>query len=452
MNSFTTTLKSLLITVLLATWSNSSTAADNLLDPSFGTDGIASLSVGARASNGRKIVVQGDGKIVQVGDSRDGPFGSPSVVTLVRFNADGTLDTDFGDQGVARTNFGADSSDRGFAVGLQDDGQIVAAGAAFFGPRLDAGLVRYDATGELDASFGDEGKVVINLGGNQYITDLAFQSDGKIIAVGRTMDEDFLVMRFTTAGQLDTDFGSNGIVTGSFDANAEQEAFSVAVLDDDSMIVAGGGIRPGFGDGSTTSLLKLTADGSLDTSFNGTGKVAITIEGQSWARSVVVDSDGRFLVGGFSGPDYFGDVAFLVLRFAADGSLDPAFGDNGQVITEFPEPYSRSISIYTVALQDDGRIVAAGAGQNVPDNQNDLLLVRYQEDGSLDTSLDGADGRVAITLDSNITVSSVTTQSIEGKERILVGGGLVGATTSFAVFRFTEPAVIFRDRFEQAAD
>lgn len=450
MANVTGVLKVFSIAALIASWAGSSIASDQLLDPSFGVQGVATASLESVAFSGRKIVVQDDGKIVQVGDTRPGGFTAPRQGTLVRFNGDGSLDTSFGDQGLVRTSFSANSSDVGFAVGVQADGKIVAAGGAFIGSNFDLALIRFDATGQLDTSFGVDGKVIIDLGSFQTIYDIAFQSDGKIIAVGYTIvggNKQFLIMRFTTQGELDTSFGTDGIVRETFPGNTEQEALSVAVLSDDSMIVAGGGIKPDGG--TTTSLLKLSASGALDTSFNVTGKLATTIDGRSWARSVIVDSQGRYLVGGHSAPTAGGEIRFLVLRINANGSLDASFGDNGKVITEFPSPYTRGIAIWSLTLQNDGRIVAAGSGLNVPDNQNDLLMVRYQEDGSLDTSLDGGDGKVAITRDSNITVSTVTTQSTDGEERILVGGGLVGTDTSgFAVFRFRKPPIIFQDRFQ----
>lgn len=448
------TLKMITTAALLSFSSAQSDAADELLDPTFGSDGIASVSVGAQGSWGGKIAVQSDGKIVQVGHSRDGNFGTPELVTLTRFNADGTLDTDFGDQGVARINFGQDSLDTGFAVALQADGKILAGGAARMGTITNIGLVRFDSNGVLDVSFGDDGKVLIDLGGLEYITDLGLQSDGKIIGAGRFGNQ-FLVIRLNIDGELDDSFGDSGIVVEGFTENFRQEAFGVAVLGDDSIIVAGGGIRSGFGpgSGSTISLLKLTADGALDATFNATGKLALTIDGRSWARSVAVDDLGRFVVAGFGGAEWNSEVAFLVARFNSNGSLDTTFGDEGRVITEFPAPYDREASIWSVALQGDGRIVAAGeAVQNVPNGLQGLLLVRYHQDGSLDTSLDGADGRVAIGLDSSqVIVRSVRTQPVNGEERLLVGGNIAGvpAGSSFAVFRFRKPPFIFSDRFEE---
>ncbi len=447
-------LRLLWICPLLAAWPSFSSASDSLLDPTFGSAGIAEVTVGQQFNRAGRIAVQNDGKVVQVGVSRDGFTNTPEEIALVRFTADGILDTSFGTNGIARLNVGGGIQHLGSAVAIQADGKILAAGGTFIGSNYDIAMLRYDTAGVLDPEFGNAGVIIIDLGGSQSLRDIAFQSDGKIIAVGETIvggNNRFLVMRLTTAGVLDTSFGTNGAVIESFSVNTVQFARSVALLNDDSIIVAGTGITPaGVG---TISMLKLTANGALDTSFNSSGKLAVTYDANSAAASVAVDSAGRFLVGGYSSPTgSSNDDNFLVLRVNPNGSLDGTFGDQGIVRTVFAAPYTLGTIISTLILQDDGRILVAGNGRN-PDQgfQEDLLIARYLEDGTLDPSLDGADGKLAFTRESTTRVTSVATQSVAGADKILVGAALATPSAQpdkFAVLRFMAPRIIFRDRFE----
>lgn len=426
----------LVLSTVLLVLPEISRAGDSDLDPTFGTGGLAQVTVGTTAGGGSKIALQSDGKIVQVGSSMDSYTNYGSDIAVVRYNTNGSLDTSFGTGGVVKTDMLLDEG--ASAVVIQGDGKIVAGGRTRANTTdnlgWDAALIRYNTDGTLDTAFDSSGKVVVDLGSVEAINDIALQSNGKIVAVGTTLsggNNRFLVMRFNADGSLDTNFGTSGYLVEHFTENTLEDAYSVAILDDDSLIVAGRGIKP---DGySSISLLKLTAGGALDTGFSGDGRLAVTFGNSSGASSVAVDSEGRFVVGGYRRVSSTSDYEFLLLRYTAAGTLDPDFGTGGQVVTPFGAPYTNQ-QISSLALQDDGKIVVAGNGYIPATYYYDLLLARYHADGSLDTDFDGDDGKIALSQNSQIFPRKTLLQP-DGK--ILVGGSVgMSMLKPFAVFRF----------------
>ncbi|MFN9880044.1 MAG: calcium-binding protein, partial [Planctomycetota bacterium] len=137
--------------------------ANGSLDTSFGTGGKVTTPVGTSWDEGRSVTVQPDGKIVVAGLAR---IGSTDDFALVRFNADGSLDTSFGTGGMVTTAIGT-SAVSAFGLTIQPDGKIVVAGYATISGTNDFALVRYNADGSLDARFDLAG----TLGGSVSYTE-----------------------------------------------------------------------------------------------------------------------------------------------------------------------------------------------------------------------------------------------------------------------------------------
>src|SRR5262249_16393371 len=130
---------------------------------------------------GYALALQADGKIILAGSSR--PGGNPPVMTLLRYNSNGTLDTSFDGDGIVRTNVVGKA--RGVVV--QPDGKIGAVGHGLAGTGTDVAVLRFNSNGSLDASFDGDGRVLTDLGGDQDIANgVALQADGKIVVVGST--------------------------------------------------------------------------------------------------------------------------------------------------------------------------------------------------------------------------------------------------------------------------
>jgi uncharacterized delta-60 repeat protein len=295
------------------------------------------------------------------------PFAFPAPSALA---AGGELDPSFGRDGRVTTRFSADAS--GSAVAIQTDGKIVAAGGAGAG----FALARYDTDGSLDTTFGTNGKVTTGFSDGAFTTAVAVQSDGKIVAAGGAGG--FALARYDTDGSLDTTFGTGGTVTTSL-TSGDNQANGVAIQAD-GRIVAAGFATPGSPWRHWFALARYRSDGTLDTSF-GDGGIVLTRFGVSGvARAVVLQSNQKIVAAGTNGG------GFALARYDSDGSLDTSFGNAGKVAALLPGDASGNV--YAVALQPDGKIVAAGSYDFFW-----FALARFNLHGGLDRTF-GHDGFV----------------------------------------------------------
>ena len=149
--------------------------------------------------------------------------------------ASGELDTSFGRDGWVTTGFAGRSSGAS-AVAIQADGRIVAVGTAWrLFPR--SALARYTRKGNLDPSFGGDGRVSVAFRGDSSALDVAIQSNGKIVVVGQDRFK-FGVARFKSDGTLDRSFGGDGEVITGFDGSSAT-AHAVAIQANGKIVVAG---------------------------------------------------------------------------------------------------------------------------------------------------------------------------------------------------------------------
>ncbi len=353
---------------LFFTLSASMSAAPGDLDPSFGNGGIA-ITRGETFSHvnaAGAMAIQPDGKIVVAGEGHLGnSMNWDSAV--VRYNPDGSLDNSFGGTGIVVTQFSIDY-DGFFAVAIQADGKIVVAGSTFLCNCTDSSfaIARYNPDGSLDASFNGTGKIITAVGDarRDYAESVAIQADGKIVVVGRSGNGGAIV-RYNSDGSLDTTFNGTGklFIDG-------YTGVSVVIQADGKIIVVGN-------NNNSFKLYRLNPDASPDPSFNGTGQVVTSTIG---ATDVAIQPDGKIVVSGSSYDSNQGQ-RLAVVRFNPNGSIDTSFGNTGRFIAPlgvFPE---------AVAIQADGKIVAAGNGASSV--AAGFGIVRLNPNGSLDTSFKG---------------------------------------------------------------
>ena len=323
---------------------------NGVLDPTFGGDGIVSTdfpSTGGPSggvSEAYDVAIQPDGKIVAVG--RGG-----ANLGIARFNADGTLDTSFGAQGLVSTDF-AGGLDQANRVVLQPDGKIVVAGQAFDGD-LDVAAARYNVDGSPDTGFGDGGKITTDTGLDDVGTAVALAPSGEIVVAGHAeQGKDMVVVRYDSQGELDASFGSGGVVVTDF--GGFESLHGVAVRPDGRIVAVGEtGIEDPRGD---FVFVQYQSNGVLDPSIGGgSGRVIISnadlaVRGDH-PHDLVLEPDGTVTAVGHSNSD------FLVVRFRADGSLDATFDGDGVQIIDV-----RGTDIaHGVAIQADGKIVVVGS-------------------------------------------------------------------------------------------
>lgn len=332
---------------------------DGSLDTSFGNGGLVQYDSGNHDSLDA-VVVLGDGKILVGGYTRlTGNF----QWTIARYNADGTLDTGFGDGGIVKTFAGQHSLVQGMK--LQADGKIVATGYANTGAGDDVATARYNTDGSLDAGFGNGGTVTTGVSTHFTPNDrgkaVAIQSDGKIV-VFVDFDAGFrdqvALLRYNADGSLDSSFGSGGRVIGVYQYH--HGASDVAAQPDGKVVVTGYTSMSTGGPGNTY-VVRYNNDGTFDTTFgpNGNGRVVSSFsDGNDYASALVLKDDSKILIAGVHNNGSDDDVA--VRQFNADGSLDASFGSNGS----FTAPIGQGADSLDAMVLQSGKIVAGGTASN----------------------------------------------------------------------------------------
>jgi uncharacterized delta-60 repeat protein len=319
------------------------------------------------------------------------------LVTPAAALASGELDTSFGHDGKVTTGFASRTS-FARAVAIQADGRIVAVGAAGPGYGVRFVLARYTRKGNLDRSFGGDGRVSLDFRrGQTQAYDVAIQANGKIVVVGRDPFK-FAVARLKPDGTLDRSFGSDGKVTTGF-AGSGAEARAVAIQGDGKIVVAGANYPGCGGDDSAFALARYRRDGSLDPTFGDHGKVTTDVGSPCEPRTVIsalaIQGDGKIVAVGAGYPNGgSSEKTFVLARYDTQGALDPTFGGDGLVTTEFAD--SGASSGADVALGGDGAILAAGWAtfETAAGSRNRFALARYLMDGTLDSTFSD-DGMVS---------------------------------------------------------
>jgi uncharacterized delta-60 repeat protein len=365
---------------------NPAAAPPGDLDTTFDTDGKVTSDFAASIDQGFAVALQADGKIVAAGVA---VVSGMEDFALARYNTDGSLDPTFDGDGKVTTDF-AGNLDQASGVAIQADGKIVAAGRADVSGTFDFALARYNTDGSLDTGFDGDGKVTTDFAGsvNDQAFAVAIQGDGKIVAAGRADVSgtfDFALARYNADGSLDTGFDGDGKVTTDFVSGSSDQAFAVAIQGDGKIVAAGVADVSGNND---FALARYNTDGSLDTGFDGDGKVTTDFVSGSFdqAFGLAIQGDGKLVAAGLASVS--GAAQFSLARYNTDGSLDATFDTDGKVTTDFAGDFDQAFGL---AIQADGKSVAVGAA--VVSGTVDFALARYNTDGSLNTTFSG-DGKV----------------------------------------------------------
>ena len=383
-------------------------AGPGSLDKTFGAgtsdgtpDGVASTSLGDGDDIANGIATTADGKVVIVGNRNN---GKSNDIVVLRYSKDGTLDADFGKSndgtpdGVVNISLG-EGNDFGTDVAVQADGKIIVAGYHEEGTSTNIAVLRLNTDGTLDASFGKgndgtpDGIVNISLGdGNDIANAVGLTADGKIVIAGTTTAKD----------------GSSNIVVGRLNADGTADAkFGV--------------------DGS---------DGTPD------GFTAVSLgDGNDVAEDIAVAKDGTIVVAGTHGPK--GNSNIAVLRFTADGKLDPSFGKSADGTPDGVASFSLgegSDEANALALTADGKIVVAGDSV-AKDGSTNVVIARLNADGTLDEAFGVADdgtpnGFVSTSLGAGNDYATDVVMDKNGNI-VVAGYHQEGNSTNIAVLRYT---------------
>jgi uncharacterized delta-60 repeat protein len=358
---------------------------DGSIDTTFGTNGYVITTIVNESGPLNMMKLQSNGKILVTGfvSSNGGNNASYFDFCTARFNSDGTLDTSFGTNGYAITGFGNSSYDEGSAIEIQNDGKILVAGhssqnylvSSNYSP--DFAVVRYLSDGTLDTTFGINGKFTYNFGTHtvptsglysaDYVSSIEINSVGKVVMCGSTTvnesNEDINKFGFiclNADGTLDTSFGSNGQRTVSF---GEGWASNCKLANDDK-IIATGTYRytpDGINNYLKIGLVKLLANGDLDSGFGNNG-ILLTNRNSSNLRDASSDfnilPNNKIICIGATVNDGLTHADFLLIRFNANGTIDSSFNGTGYRTVDFDNSNTYANSFL---IQPDGKFICAGS-------------------------------------------------------------------------------------------
>jgi uncharacterized delta-60 repeat protein len=369
-----------------------------------------------RLGTGKQLAIMFAGALALLG----------GVTAAARAASPGSLDSSFGSGGIASLG----SHVRLLGEAFQSDGKLVVVGQRAVSSGATLIVARLSTAGGLDSSFG--GGVVSGppVGTSPFGTGsigrgVAVQGDGKIVVVGKATDSSgkgtlgLLVERYNASGSLDTGFGSGGVVnvlTGQFgDGNA------VAIQPDGKIVAVGTANAPTGG--TFVAVVRLKSNGSLDPSFGSGGTDVINLGTDSLALAVALQGDAKIVIAGSQAPGLQVPNA-LIARLTPNGALDPSFNGTGAYAHQYAQGAASS-AFNALALQSDGKIVAAGAAAH-GNTSADALVVRFTAGGAQDPSF-GAGGVVYSTSAVNTNVST----GVPGAKGVAIAanGDIVAAGT-----------------------
>lgn len=373
------------------------------------------------------VALQSDGKIVAGGYSHN---GSNKDFALARYDAHGNLDTTFDADGKVTTAIGS-ADDAILGIAVQGDGKIVAVGYMAAGSDFDFALARYNADGSLDASFDSDGRVVTDAQDLYIARAVALQADGKIVVGGYASVSQlgiFAIARYNSDGSLDTGFDTDGIVRVTAGTYPPDVCFAVAVQPDGKIV--GAGRSNVLSADLEPCIVRLNGDGTLDPSFDADGILLFDFPDNPVADAMYgigISSAGGIVIGGgvFSNNAGFD---FAAARCTESGVIDSAFDTDGMVITELGAGWEEAFGL---AVQANDKIVLAGYSNNSVNE--DFAVMRYNADGSLDTTFD-LDGKLTLIFGTGDEQAHGVALQSDG--RIVVAGyAWNGSDYDFAIAR-----------------
>ena len=352
------------------------------------------------------LVVLPDGRILAVGTATKatGPGQDKKGFALVQLTSDGVLDTSFDGDGklitVLQDLQGNNIASNASSVALQSDGRIVVGGTstatAASGTRGDFAVARFNPSGTFDTTFDTDGYTIVDVDSSSsgfavdVLSDIAIQSDGKIVAVGHgdTNDldnspnttqtsQDLVMMRFNTSGSLDTSFSVDGKVVTDVASGSQDFASTVVVQTDGKIVVGGRATISASSSDNDFVIARYIDNGTRDTSFTPSGVLFIPFADNSdFAEDLVIQPDGKYVIGGniVSSAD---KSEFGLARVLPSGQLDTSFGTGGRARTQFAS--TQSIQSGELLLQHDGKIHVAGWVEETGHSSN-IAMARFESD------------------------------------------------------------------------
>jgi len=373
-------MKNFLISLILISFSSRAQSLDGQLDSTFGTNGAA-FSNFTGVSIGLSFKFDSNKNIIACGQY----MGSVNYdFAAIKFDSLGVIDTTFASNGKFIYSFGLD--DYANSLLIQNDDKIILGGVSSTWDGFNVNsifnqfsLLRIYNNGTIDSTFGIDGKFELDFDPIDCgAVTLALQSDGKIIAVGRYNNGSslqFIAIRITTDGILDTNFGNAGIAIIQLDNYAKDDEATCCVIQPDDKIVIGGVTIDQPLGGKVFGMVRLTPDGLLDTNFgtNGIVKTDIPNQGNDLASAITIQSNGKIILAGTCK----NSKIMAICRYNPDGTLDNEFGNQG--IDTLNISLGKDI-IRDVLVLDDEKIILVG------ETSSNACILRLKKDGKIDST------------------------------------------------------------------
>lgn len=412
-------------------------------DPSFGNSGVVVTAEANTTSVIHDIALQQDGKIVATGMMFPNDGSSDYHTYLIRYHANGSMDNSFGVNGKVLTEVG--DQDMAYALAIQADGKIVVAGNETIVIAIDSTsatiiskpfITRYKSSGELDSAFGTNGIHRLNIFNayeDKYISTLAIRPDGKIIAGGGIASGNLLEMAVVSLnpdGSYTTGFGTGGLSRLNIEPGKNAVLNDIVLQPDGKLVVAGySGVASITAPPSTKMALgRLLTNGQPDPAFGNAGKVTTAISAAGFSFDVVqnlaIQGDGKIVAAGAS------DNHFALVRYQTNGLPDPGFGSNGIVYNGDLDP---ALQLH---IDQNDKLLTSGL-KPYDNSTTNIQLARHDKNGLPDLSF-GTAGALLIDQSDKDRAYALIAQP---DHKIILGGHTVDAThqnTSFTLFRFTE--------------
>lgn len=360
-------------------------AAPGMFDLSFGTNGVVITDFGG-SDRFSALAIDSQGRMVAVGDSYNSTAFASNPL-LARYTADGLLDSSFDGDGKIVTAY----TGRGLDAVIQPDDKIVVAGEVDF----KFGVTRFGVNGTPDTTFDTDGVAIPDLGeGTGVAQAVTLLGDGSIVAAGNAYDgvnSNLVVAKFGANGLPDTSFDTDGVVM--LPVVGAYPGVGAVLVQADGKIVVGGimGVSPGVGH---LFMRRFNTDGSPDAAFgttsNGLVELDISATHLDGITGMKLDANGKIVISGYLSSSSISIDGILVARFNTDGSFDTTFSEDGIQITSFSATGAGKGA--GLVIDSDGKIIVVGTDAAFYYG-GQLALVRYNPDGTLDTTFD-VDGKL----------------------------------------------------------
>ncbi len=380
-------------------------------DLSFGAGGKIKYDFGLESLRIHHMVMGQDGSLILTGQAQQ-TAGSSEDIFVAVMKSDGTPNLSFNQTGYILSDI-FNAEDAGKQVALQPDGKILVVGWAHNGSNFDIVLVRYLNDGSPDPGFGNNGKVIRNLGSTDFGMAIQILKDNKIVLVCRKYNgsnSDIALLRFLPDGTPDVSFGNNGVATSDITGNHEYP-YDSELLADGSIVVAGDAEKEGF---SVFFAAKFDTSGNLQSDFGSQGYITHQIgSGNNGVLSLCVQEDQKLILGGYA---YSGsETKFALLRANADGSIDQTFGQGGAVISDIT---SGNAYIQDVLSQSDGSIIVCGVANGSTTNA-DFIVMRLLNSGNIDPNF-GLQGLASTDFSNGLDMASAILRVSD--QKLMVAG------------------------------